>query len=206
MLHMQSTRNMLNTRNSSTYVIIGTAVMASLSIIMDLLPLPRVVWGMKIDLVGAIWVLAFLLYGLKSALGVSSIVTIYIAMFSSTGYVGAVMKFVATVPMFLVPAIMIHLPFFRKKEANTFSSLIVIIAATILASIARLFVATTVNLYWAIPIWFNMNPDQVLAYFGGIVPLIVFVASLNVVQGIVDIAVSWALAFKLKLSQYFGAW
>jgi riboflavin transporter FmnP len=180
--------------------------MASLSIIMDLLPLPRVVWGMKIDLVGAIWVLSFFLYGLKSALGVSSIVTIYIAMFSSTGYVGAVMKFVATVPMFLVPAIMVHLPFFHRKESKTFSSPIVIIAATILASIARLFVATTVNLYWAIPIWFNMNPDQVLGYFGGIVPLIVFVASLNVVQGIVDIAVSWALAFKLKLSQYFGAW
>lgn len=203
---MQPPRNRSNTRNSRTYVIIGTAIMAALSIIMDLLPLPRVVWGMKIDLVGAIWVLSFFLYGLKSALGVSSIVAIYIAMFSSTGYVGAVMKFVATVPMFLVPAIMIRLPFFHKKEANTFSSIIVIVAATILASVARLFVATTVNLYWAIPIWFGMTPEGVLAQFGGIVPLIVFVASLNVVQGIVDIVVSWALAFKLKLSQYFGAW
>ena len=196
----------LNTRSSKTYILVGTAVMSTLAIILDLLPLPRVIWGMKIDLVGAIWVLSFFLYGWKSALGVASITAIYIAMFSSTGYVGAVMKFIATVPMFLVPMLMLYLPFFSKKEARVFSHVIVIIAATVLASVARLLIATTVNLYWAIPIWFVMTPDQVLTNFGGLWALVIFVASLNIVQGIVDIIIPWMLAFKLKLSQYFGVW
>ncbi|MCJ7608402.1 hypothetical protein MUP00_01870, partial [Candidatus Bathyarchaeota archaeon] len=103
-------------------------------------------------------------------------------------------------------AAMINLPFFGKKESRVFERIIVITAATILASVARLFLATAVNLYWAIPIWFGMTSEQALAYFGGIVPLIAFVAGLNVVQGIVDILASWALAFKLRLSQHFGTW
>jgi riboflavin transporter FmnP len=196
----------LRARSSRTYILVATAVMSTIAIVMDLLPLPRVIWGMKIDLVGAIWVLTFFLYGWKPALTVSSITAIYIAMFSDTGYVGALMKFIATIPMFLVPAAMISLPFFGKKESRVFERIIVITAATILATVTRLFLATAVNLYWAIPIWWGMTPEQTLATFGGIVPLIAFVASLNVVQGIVDILASWALAFKLRLSQHFGTW
>jgi riboflavin transporter FmnP len=101
---------------------------------------------------------------------------------------------------------MISLPFFHQKESRVYERIIVIVAATILASATRLFLATAVNLYWAIPIWFGMTPEQALASFGGIIPLVIFVAGLNVVQGIVDILVSWALAFKLKLSKHFGTW
>lgn len=193
----------MRARNLRTYVLVATAVMSTIAIVLDLLPLPRVIWGMKIDLVGAIWVLTFFLYGWKPALTVGSITAIYIAMFSNTGYVGAVMKFIATIPMFLVPAAMINLPFFHKKESRVFERILVITAATILASVTRLFLATAVNLYWAIPIY---TGREALAYFGGIVPLVTFVAGLNVVQGIVDILVSWALAFKLRLSQHFGTW
>ncbi len=193
-------------RTSKTYALVAIAVMSTISIIIDFLPLPRAVWGMKIDLVGAIWVLSFFLYGWKAALSVASITAIYIAMFSSTGYVGAVMKFIATIPMFLVPALMIQLPFFHKKGSKVYGSVLVITAAAIAASLVRLFLATTVNLYWAIPIWFGMTPAQVLVYFGGLIPLVTFVAGLNVVQGIVDIYVPWVLAFKLRLSQHFGTW
>jgi len=162
---------------------------------------------MKIDLVGTIWVLSFFLYGWKAALAVASIMAIYIAIFSSTTpLVGAVMKFIATTPMFLVPALMIKLPFFHKKESNVYGSVIVITIAAILASLARLYLTTVVNLYWAVPIYMGMTPDQILAYFGGIIPFVAFVAGMNVVQGIVDIYVPWILAFKLGLSRHFGTW
>ena len=203
---MQSAKGTFKTRTSKTYVLVATAVMSTISIILDVLPLPRAIWGMKIDLVGTVWVLSFFLYGWKAALGVASITAIYIAMFSSTGYVGAVMKFVATIPMFLVPALMIQLPFFSKKESRVYGSVVVITAAAILASLARLFLTTTVNLYWAIPIYLGKTPDQVLVIFGGIIPLMAFVAGLNVIQGIVDIYVPWVLAFKLRLSRHFGTW
>ena len=161
---------------------------------------------MKVDLVGIPWVLSFFLYGWKSALGVATITSIYIAMFSTTGYVGAITKFVATIPMFLVPALMIQLPFFRRQESRVYGSVVVITVAAVAASLTRLFLCTFVNLYWAIPFYYGMTPDQALTYFGGFVPLVAFIASLNLVQGIVDIYVPWVLAFKLRLSQYFGTW
>ena len=198
---MQVTR-----RTSKTYVLVATAVMSTIAIIADILPLPRVVWGMKIDLVGTVWVLSFFLYGWRSALTVAAITAIYIAAFSTTGYVGAVMKFIATTPMFLVPAAMVYTPFFKRKESRAYGSVLVIVAAAVIASIVRLLLATTVNLYWAIPIWFGMTPDQVLAYFGGVIPLVVFVAGMNVAQGAVDILIPWTLAFKLRLCRYFGTW
>ena len=73
----------------------------------------------------------------------------------------------------------------------------------------RLIVAITVNYYWAIPLWFNIDPSEILALpmFGGsIVAFILFIASMNVLQGIVDIVVPWLLAFKFKLSMMFGTW
>ncbi len=171
----------LRARSSRTYILVATAVMSTIAIGMDLLPLPRVIWGMKIDLVGAIWVLTFFLYGWKPALTVSSITAIYIAMFSSTGYVGAVMKFIATIPMFLVPAAMIKLPFFHQKESRVYERIIVIVAATILASLTRLILATAVNLYWAIPIWFGMTPEQALAYFLPFVVGLLFFYGVNLI-------------------------
>jgi hypothetical protein len=43
--------------------------------------------------------------------------------------------------------------------------------------------------------------------FGGSLwGFLVFVAGMNVLQGIVDVYVPWVLAFKLKLSTMFGTW
>jgi len=193
-------------RLSKTYLLVSVAVMSTLSIILDLIPLPRVVWGMKIDFVGTIWVLSFFLYGASQALSVALVTALYIALLSNTGYVGAVMKFLATVPMFLVPAAFTKIPVLSKKGSGLFNNILITSAVALVASAMRLLVATLVNLYWAIPIWFNMTPESVLAYFGGIVPLIVFVAGMNTVQGIVDVYVSWFAAFKLKLSDRFGTW
>jgi hypothetical protein len=67
---------------------------------------------------------------------------------------------------------------------------------------------TAVNYYWAIPLWTGIPTDQILdvMFNGSFTAFIVFVAGMNVVQGIVDIVVPWMLAFKLKLSTTFGTW
>jgi len=195
-------------RAPKTYVLVATAVMSTISIILDVLPLPRAVWGMKIDLVGTVWVLSFFLYGLKSALGVASMTTVYIAMFSSTGYVGAIMKFIATIPMFLVPALVSYLPFFSNRSSKIFNKPLLIVGLCVLANAVRLLVTTTVNYYWAIPLWTGIPTEKILAtmFNDSMLAFIVFIAGMNVFQGIVDIIVPWALAFQLKLSRYFGTW
>jgi len=199
----------MSRKPAKSYFIVSTAILSSLAIIFDVMsdafPL-RLPWGMKIDFVGAIWVLAYFLYGLTEALSVSIITTLFITAFMPTGFVGATMKFIATIPMFLIPALISYLPLFSNRRAKIFDKLLLIIGLCILANTVRLIVATTVNLYWAIPIWFGMTSEQVLAYFGGIVPLIIFVAGMNLLQGIIDIFVAWLLAFKFQLSENFGTW
>ena len=188
------------------YFIASTAILATLSIIFDLLPTIRVPWGMKIDFVGTILVLSFYLYGLSEALLVSGITSFYIILFSPTGLVGGAMKFIATIPMFLVPAGMIHLPFFSEKQSRKFNRLLVMIIVCIVATVVRVAVASLVNLYWAVPLWLGVPSDIVLQNYGGLLPFIAFVAGMNVLQSIVDSVVSWFLAFKVKLSEHFGTW
>ena len=193
---------------SKSYFLVTVAMLSSLAIIFDLLPSVRVPWGMKIDFVGTVWVLSFFLYGLSVALPVSIITTLYITIFSVTGFVGASMKFIATIPMFLTPALVSYLPFFSNRSSKIFNNLPLIVGLCVLANIVRLLVTTAVNYYWAIPLWTGIPTEKLLdtMFNGSMLAFIVFVAGMNVLQGVVDILVPWMLAFKLKLSTMFGTW
>jgi len=184
------------------------AILSALSILFEIIPSFRVFWGMKIDFVGTVWVLAFFLFGLTEALCISVITTTFIIIYSPTGLVGAIMKFIATVPMFLIPALLLYSPFFSEKTSKTLSKASVISVMGVLAIFIRVGVCSVVNYYWAIPLWLGKPSDIVLKeFFGGsILAFIVWVASMNVFQGIIDILVPWFLAFKIKLTRYFGTW
>ncbi len=193
---------------SRSYFLTTTAVFSSLAIMADIIPSFRVFWGMKVDLVGVVWVLAFFLYGVTEALLISIITTIFIMGFSTTMGVGAAMKFIATVPMFLVPAAVLRFPFFSEKGSGAFKGILVVSTVGFLAIVARLIFSTIANYYWAIPLFLGMPSDVVLQKnFGNSVwAFIIFVASMNVLQGVVDILAPWFLAFRLRLSEHFGTW
>jgi len=196
---------------TKSYLVASIAIMSALAIIFDVfsdvLPL-RMPWGMKVDFVGTIWVLSYFLYGLSAASSVSVITTLFITMFMPTGFVGGIMKFVATMPMFLVPALVSRLPFFSNHGAKLFNKPLLIVVVAVLANVVRLLVAMGANYYWAIPLWTGIPTGDILAVmFGGsILEFIIFVAGLNVIQGIIDVVIAWLLAFKFKLSSMFGTW
>ena len=196
---------------SKAYRVVSIAVLSALAIIFDvladILPL-RAPWGMKIDFVGTVWVLSYFLYELPVALPVSAITTLYIALLMPTGFVGASMKFIATLPMFLIPAIASYLPCFAPRRAKIFDSVRLTVGLCILATAVRLLVATAVNYYWAVPLWTGIPTDEILGamFNGSLFAFIAFVAGMNVLQGVVDILVPWMLAFKLKLSTMYGTW
>lgn len=193
---------------SKSYRIVSIAMLSALAIIFDLLPSVRVPWGMKVDFVGTVWVLSYFLYGLSVVLPVSVITTLYITIFSTTGFVGASMKFIATIPMYLIPALVSRLPLFSNRSSKIFNKVLFIIGLCILANIVRLVVATAVNYYWAIPLWTGIPTEEILdtMFNGSLLAFVTFVAGLNVLQGVIDILVPWILAFKLKLSTMFGTW
>jgi riboflavin transporter FmnP len=107
--------------------------------------------------------------------------------------------------MFLVPAGMVHLPFFEKKS-RTFNRMTIIILVSVIAIMVRVAVASIVNYYWAVPLFLSIPPAEVLTWFGGPLSFFAFVASMNVLQSIVDSVIPWFLAFKVKLSSHFGTW
>ncbi len=193
---------------SRAYFVVSVAVMSALSIAFELMPAFRVFWGMKIDFVGTIWVLSFFLYGLGEALYVSLITTGFILVYSPTGFVGAAMKFIATLPMLLVTAALTYLPGFSDKTSKKYGSLNALILSAVLANTVRIVIASIINYYWAIPLFLGIPSETILdTMFGGsILGFVAFVASLNLLQGIIDIVIPWLLAFKFKLSSLFGTW
>ncbi len=72
-------------------------------------------FGMTIDLVGVPIILGFLLFGLAGGLYTSVLVSIVIAIVAQSSWLGASMKFAATLPMFLVPALY---ALYQHKGAN----------------------------------------------------------------------------------------
>jgi riboflavin transporter FmnP len=61
-------------------------------------------FGMTVDLVGVPIFLGFLLFGLDAAMYIALLTTLIITLVAPTSWIGAIMKFTATVPMFLVPS------------------------------------------------------------------------------------------------------
>ncbi len=195
-------------RQSRAYFLVSVAVMSALSIAFELMPAFRVFWGMKIDFVGTTWVLSFFLYGPAEAAYVSLITTLFILVYSPTGLIGALMKFIATTPMFLIPAALSYLPILPERTSKAYGSLKALLLSAVLANLARIIITSLLNYYWAIPFFFGIPSHLVLTtMFGGsLLNFIIFVASLNVLQGIIDIVVPWLLAYKFRLANLFGTW
>ncbi|PIO06394.1 hypothetical protein COT29_01365, partial [Candidatus Micrarchaeota archaeon CG08_land_8_20_14_0_20_59_11] len=63
-----------------------SAVLTALSFLANFLPFFRVPWGMQLDFVGAFWILALFLYGLRCATLVSVSSSLLLAFFSSSGW------------------------------------------------------------------------------------------------------------------------
>lgn len=183
-------------------VIVGAAVLASLSVVLQILP-PFFLtpFYMRIDLVAVPWMLAWMLFGVRSAL-LSLLISVplvgVLGPFAG-GWVGAIMKSVSSLWMFIIPAAFAHRFGMERLLANR-----QLYAISGIAAIAVRDVATIVfNLYFAIPVFFGMTPDQVIHFFStsqsffglsvGLVGLGAYlgeVAFWNTVQAIIDLYAS----------------
>ncbi|MEM4348371.1 MAG: hypothetical protein QXN37_02270 [Candidatus Anstonellaceae archaeon] len=102
----------------SNYVLVATAMLASAAFVLQLsnnfVGLPTG-FGMTIDLVAVPTILALFLFGFLPSLEVLFLSTIFIALFASSGPIGASMKFGATAPTLLVFGLY---SFLRSRKIN----------------------------------------------------------------------------------------
>jgi len=188
-----------------TIKITGAAVLAPLSVILQILsPLFLTPWFMRIDFVAVPWILCWILFGLESAL-LSLLISVPLVGFLGPfagGWVGATMKSVASVWMFVIPAI------FAWKTGGTkrlLENRRLFVLTGVLAIIVRCLVTVLFNFYFAIPFFFGMATGDIIQMFSehaflsfighslgliGLGAYIIEVAFWNTIQGIIDISAS----------------
>ena len=187
--------------NRPTIKIAGATILASLAVIMQILP-PIFVspWLMRIDLVAIPWILCWIIFGLKPAL-LSILISAPLIGFVGPlagGWVGATMKSVASIWMFVIPGI---IAWKTGGAKHLLENKKLFVIASISAIIVRVGVTVIFNFYFALPFFFYMTPDDIFGYFSdvtifGLVGLgayITEVAFWNTIHAIIDLTTSLAI-------------
>lgn len=195
----------------------ASTLLGALSIFFVFLPDVRLPWGMAaLDFIAVPWIIALLLFGLKAGFLTSVMGTLGIFFFSEevVPVIGATMKFSASVPLIIIPAVIFSLSRFRlysdaakMKKVYAFSMGIAIVV--------RCFVTMFLNYYWAIPLMFGLNPVDVPAsfnwFFWGsqmdphlLTYFVLGVSLWNTWQGIIDAVIAWLIVYPTKLYKQYG--
>jgi len=187
--------------NRPTVKITGAAVFVPIAALLQALPPIFVTpWFMRIDFVGVSWVLCWSLFGFKAAF-ISLLISAPLVgvLGIAGGWVGAVMKSMASVWMFAVPALFARLvggydQLTRRRVIFAFSSLAAIVVRDMVTSLF--------NFYFAIPFFYGMSPSSIVEMFStprfqsflglslGLVGVGAYIAEVvfwNTVQGAIDI-------------------
>ncbi len=192
----------------------GAAVLGALSVVMQVLP-PLFVtpWFMRVDLVAVPWVLCWLLFGFDASL-LSLLISVplvgVLGPFAG-GWVGAVMKSVASVWMFAVPAL------FAWRMGGTKKFVLnkrMYIVASVVALFIRAVVTVVFNFYFALPFFFPLwfkTPNDIIFFYSsyqsfvgqslGLVGLSAFVGEVafwNTAQGVIDIYAAYVIGFLVQ--------
>ncbi|PVX27799.1 MAG: hypothetical protein CW716_00425 [Candidatus Bathyarchaeum sp.] len=187
--------------NRPTIKIAGATLLAPLAVILQIfVPLFVTPWGMQIDLVAIPWMICWIIFGLKPALlslFISAPLVGFLGPFAG-GWVGATLKTVATIWMFLIPAL------FASKMGGTKKLLEnkkMFVSVAIISLIIRAIVTVIFNFYFALPFFFGWSHETIISMFDSVTTLgfvgfgayVTEVAVWNIIQGIIDLFVSMIL-------------
>lgn len=191
---------------SSTVKIVGAALLAPIAVLLQIAP-PLFVtpWFMRIDLVAVPWIICWLVFGLKTSLLCLLISVPLVGVLGpfAGGVVGVIMKSVASIWMFLIPAL-----FARKlgDVRNLINNKPMLVLAALAALLTRSIVTVFFNFYFALPVFFGMTPEAIFGFFTalpsfvgisfGLIGLGAYIAEVafwNILQGAIDLSVSFVI-------------
>ena len=166
-------------------IIFGAALLAVVSILLQIYNIKIPMGVMDIDLVGVSWLISTFLFGLSGGAITSIVSAIGIGFFAPTGPIGASMKFLATIIMVLIVGLIGKKFGFGKKP---------MFVAFIACLIARPIIMTVFNYYLGIPLFFEMTTEMALAEF----PPELFLVP-NAILAAIDFCVAYLLVFSTRL-------
>jgi riboflavin transporter len=151
-------------------------------------------WGMWIDVVAVSWIIAYFLFGVRLSLIVTCVGTLMITLFAPDTWLGASMKFVATVPIIISFFVWQYV---RRKSISHYSTGKKTVFPLIIGIIIRCCIVIPLNYYFAIPIWTGMTPSVAMKA----IPWII-IAGFNIIQSLVDVILAWMIVYKFKISRF----
>lgn len=168
-------------------IVIGAALMAALSVVLEaFLPAPKIGF-IDLDFVGVPWGISTLIFGPFGGLITSAATALFI-FFGESGWIGAVMKFSATIPTVLA------LAFIRWKRLYSWRFLA---AAFIIATVLRVSIMVPLNYYFAIPLFVHISVEEAFARF----PVLPITVVPNIIVSAIEFAVIYAVVFGSKLKR-----
>jgi len=171
-------------------LLVTAGMLAGLSIALEFSPLLYKFGDIKIDLVGVPWLIATMLLGLAGGLLTSVVTTLVMCLLTPTGWVGAFMKFMATVPMVLLLGIVIWRFGYSIKP---------MLAAFIAALAIRCVGMVFLNYYFAMPVFWNIPVEQAVQY-----PAWLLIIP-NAILSAIEFSAAYLLVFKTRLRERFNA-
>ncbi len=182
-----------------SYEMTAAAALAAISAALQLVHLGWASpWGIWIDLVAVSWIVAYFIYGPRTALVVSVVSALIITVTAPSTWLGAFMKWTATVPFLFV---MLAMQKTMKVKHKDIRKPVFIITALSAALIIRSLLMIPLNYYFAIPIWM---PEWTLAETLQYVPWWA-IAGINTIQGVLEAVLAWMLVFRFRLDR-FSEW
>lgn len=180
----------------STRILAFSAALASLSAAVQLVHIgyQSPTWGMWIDIVSVSWVIAYLLFGLRSSLLVSLVGAIIITLFAPDTWLGASMKLVATIPVIIALFAWARM---KHKGVAFYANPKHLVIPLVIGVVVRVLVVLPLNYFYAIPIWTGMTPEiamQAIPWY--------IIAGFNAVQSVLDVILAWVVVYTFKLNRF----
>jgi len=162
-------------------------------------------FGMVVDFVAVPAYIALFAFGLRYSLLTLVFISLFIFFSSPTGFIGALMKFTATLPSLL--SLWFVMKILREKNVS-YSGLFL---AFVLGSLIRGVLMLYLNLYIAAPLFFKISPEEFITKFmemnlplfgkGAFLPLVIFFW--NAIQNGVELLVSFWIMYKMRIYRFF---
>ncbi len=199
--------------------ITGGAIFGALSTVMAIMLKPiidasRITgWGIAMfDPTSWVWIICFLVFGTYAGLIGCVTGSFGLLLIDPSGWIGPVFKFCATVPLIIIPFLILKL--WEKDTTNSLklkNPKYYVVTGGLSITI-RIIVMIFLNYLFFITVWGIKNLDYAtlevlgLGDITGKTAVLIFTPIINLYAGALDLAVPYFLVFGPKLDEKFGFW
>ncbi|WP_175058850.1 hypothetical protein [Thermococcus sp. 2319x1] len=173
-------------------------LLLGLSLVLQISPLKvPTQWGMTIDLVAVPIVVIYILLGFWSSVTALILLFLGLSLISSASWLGASMKFFATLSVLIGLEIAKRITRFDLKNYKKERDLVTFVLTAYLVGIAiRIPLMVAMNYYYALPLWLGIPREQVIPtieeWFH--IPFWLVIGIPNAIQSAVDVVIGILVA------------